>query len=89
MAVCFEDNLGLASHEAGAPKLVEKAGHGSDILRSFSFTGNLQTGLLFVGSVLGHRPAVLRLGKALESGPRSLSSFREYSRVSLAMSKLM
>lgn len=58
-------------------------------LRSFSFTGNLQTGLLFVGSVLGHRPAVLRLGKALESGPRSLSSFREYSRVSLAMSKLM
>lgn len=58
-----------------------------DILRSFSFAGNLQPGLLFVGSVLSHRPTVLRLGKPfLESGPRSLPSLRVYSLELLVMS---
>lgn len=74
--------------ETETSKPAGTTGDRSDILGSFSFAGNLQPGLLFVGSVLSHHP-VIHLGQALESGRHSPSSFCEYCRVSLAMSRLM
>lgn len=56
----------LVPPRADISKVVETTGSGRDILGSFSFPGDFQPRLLFMGIVLSHHP-LMRLGKALES----------------------